>query len=175
MENFMNRRNILSLSVLSVVGFALLPNGAMAQQKTLKEQIIGSWALTSWEQTYTDGHKDKGFGDNPKGIQNFDLSGRFTIILLRPDIPRVASKDRVTPTPAEAMAIAKGVIAYYGTYTVNETEKSIDLKIESTSFTNQMDAPQKRTVTAISADEMKMQNPTSASGGKIEYVFKRVN
>ena len=35
----MNRRSILSLSVISAVGFALLPSSAVSQQKTLKEQI----------------------------------------------------------------------------------------------------------------------------------------
>jgi len=32
------------------------------------------------------------------------------------------------------MAIAKGAITYYGTYTVNEAEKSISLIIEGTNF-----------------------------------------
>jgi hypothetical protein len=87
----------------------------------------------------------------------------------------VASNDRVKPTPEEAMAIAKGAIAYYGTYTVNEADKSLTLNLEATTYTNQMGmASQKRIITAISADELKYQNPTSTSGGQIQVALKRV-
>jgi hypothetical protein len=170
----MNRRNILSLSVISAVGLALLPGSAIAQQKTLKEQIVGSWSLASWELTYPDGRKDQAFGANPKGINTFEPGGRFTLIFLRPDLPKLASNDRVKPTPEEALAVAKGVIAYYGTYTVNEAEKSISLNLEGTSYSNQIGLAQKRIVTTISADELKYRNPASTTGGQIEVAFKRI-
>ena len=170
----MNRRSILSLSAISAVGFALLPGSAVAQQKTLKELIIGTWSLVFWEQTYHDGRKDQAFGANPKGINTFDASGRFTSIFLRPDLPKLASNDRVKPTPEEAMAIAKGAIVYYGTYTVNEAEKSISLNIEGTNFPNQMGMAQNRIVTTISADELKYRNLASTSGAQIEHAFKRI-
>ena len=168
----MLRLGILSSS--AVLAISLMSGGAVAQQKTLKEQIVGTWSLTAWEQTYPDGHKDKAFGTSPKGINSFDSNGRFAVVYLRPDLPKVAANDRVKPSPAEAMAIAKGVIAYYGTYTVNEADKSIILNIEASSYTNQMGQPQKRIVTAIGADEMKYRNPTSTSGGQIEIALKRV-
>ena len=63
------------------------------------------------------------FGANPKGINTFDANGRFTVVFIRPDLPKVASNDRVRLTPEEAMAIAKGVIAYYGTYTVGDLKQ----------------------------------------------------
>jgi hypothetical protein len=170
----MNRRSILSLSAISAVGFALLPGSAVAQQKTLEELIIGTWSLVFWEQTYHDGRKDQAFGANPKGINAFDASGRFTSIFLRPDLPKLASNDRVKPTPEEAMAIAKGAIVYYGTYTVNEAEKSISLNIEGTNFPNQMGIAQNRIVTTISADELKYRNLASTSGSQIEHAFKRI-
>ena len=39
----MNRRSILSISAIAALGLALLPVSAVAQQKTLKEQLAGSW------------------------------------------------------------------------------------------------------------------------------------
>ena len=39
----MNRRNVLSLSVATALGLALLPGSAVAQQKSLKEQLVGTW------------------------------------------------------------------------------------------------------------------------------------
>ena len=66
------------------------------------------------------------------------------------------------------------MIAYYGTYTVNEADKSINLNLEGTSFSNQIGLPQKRIVTTISADELKIRNPASTTRGQIEQVYKRV-
>jgi hypothetical protein len=42
----MNRRNIFSLSAISALGLAMLPGSADAQQKTLKEQIVGTWSVS---------------------------------------------------------------------------------------------------------------------------------
>ena len=71
------------------------------------------------------------------------------------------------------MAITKGSIAYYGTYTVDEASKTLSLKINGTTLANQLGMEQKRTISAISADEMKYTNPTSIAGGKIEVAWKR--
>jgi hypothetical protein len=169
----MNRRRVL-LSVTAAMGIVLSSIGAGAQQKSLKDQLVGTWSLASWEQTYKDGTKDKAFGETPKGIHTFSPDGRFAVIFLRPDLPKIAANDRIKPTPEEATAIAKGVIAYYGTYTVSEADKSIDMNFEATSFTNQLaQQPQKRIVTAITADELKYRNPSSTSGGQIEITLKR--
>jgi len=91
------------------------------------------------------------------------ILGRFMLIFLRPDIPRVASNDRVKQTPQESQAISLGSIAYYGTYTVNEQEKSLDLKLDGTSYTNQLGQPQKRIVTLLNSDELHQ-------GGKVARV-----
>jgi hypothetical protein len=43
----MNRRSILTISAVMAFGLGLLPGGAFAQQKALKEQIVGTWSITS--------------------------------------------------------------------------------------------------------------------------------
>jgi hypothetical protein len=174
LEMIMNRPIAITLYTAAVFGLALLPGSAFSQQKSLKDQLVGTWSLTAWEQTYKGGNKDQAFGAKPKGVQTFEPNGRFTLVFLSPDLPKVASNDRVKPSPDEAMAIAKGAIAYYGTYTVDEGSKTVTLDLEGTTFSNQIGVPQKRVVTAISADELKYQNPTSASGGVIEVAFKRL-
>ena len=49
------------------------------------------------------------------------------------------------------------------------------MKMESSTFANQMEADQRRTVTAISASEFKMENTGALAGGGIRYAFKRAN
>jgi hypothetical protein len=49
----------------------------------------------------------------------------------------------------------------------------LSLKISGTTLANQLGTEQKRTISAISADEMKYTNPISIAGGKIEVALKR--
>ena len=73
----MNRRSILSLSAIMALGLALLPGSAVGQQKSLKDQLVGTWTVVSWEQTNKDGSKFERFGTNPKGVNVFDADSRF--------------------------------------------------------------------------------------------------
>jgi hypothetical protein len=97
----MNRRNILGLSVITALGVTLLPGSALAQQKLLKEQLVGTWTVASWEQANKDGTKFQRFGANPKGINVFDANGRFFVMFARPDLPKIASRDPMKTTPEE--------------------------------------------------------------------------
>jgi hypothetical protein len=171
----MNRRTILTLSAITALGLAMLPGNAVAQTKSLKDQLVGTWTAVSWEQDVPNGPKLQRFGANPKGVTVFDANGRVFSMYARPDLPKIASKDPSTPTPEEAKAIVIGSIGYFGTYTVDEATKVITLKLEASSFPNQVGTDQKRTVTSISTTELKLQNTAVISGGQISYVFKRAN
>jgi hypothetical protein len=166
--------DILRLSVIAAFGLALLPSNAVSQQTSLKNQLVGTWTVVSWEQTRKDGSKFERFGTNPKGVNVFDANGRFVVMFARPDLPKIASNNPSTPTPEEAKAIVGGAIGYFGTYTVDEATKTITLHIEASSFPNQLGSEQKRTITALTADELKYSNPVAVSGGKIDVAMKRV-
>jgi hypothetical protein len=43
----MNRRNILSLSAIAALGLSALPGNAVAQTKSLKEQLTGTWIVVT--------------------------------------------------------------------------------------------------------------------------------
>jgi Lipocalin-like domain len=152
---------------------SLLSGGASAQTKTLKEQLLGEWDITTWVQTYPNGHKLQAFGPHPKGVVTFDADGHFSNINVDPDLPKIASTDRFRPTSDEAMAVAKGTLAYYGTYTVDEPSKTIIFNIEASSFANQVGIPAKRIVTKIDDMTLSYRNPAAVSGGIIETSYKR--
>ncbi len=130
----MKQRSVLNLSAITVLGLALMSASAAAQQKSLKDQLVGTWTAVSWEQTYKDGKKSQRFGTNPKGVNVFDANGRFYIALVRPDLSKVASNNPETATPEEAKAIVAGSISYYGTYTVNEADKTLTLHVDASSI-----------------------------------------
>ena len=169
----MNKRAPFGLLIAMALGLTLVPGGAMAQQKSLKDQIVGTWTLVSWVQTLKDGSKNYRFGNNPKGVNTFSADGHFTLIIMRAELPKISAGNPEKPTPAEAEAITVGSIAYFGTYTVDEAAKTVSLKLDGTTLVNQLGVEQKRVVTSISADEMKYANPVSVLGGNIEVAWKR--
>jgi Lipocalin-like domain len=171
----MNRQHFLSVSAVAALGLALLPSSAVGQQKSLKDQLVGTWTLVSWEQTNADGSKLQRFGANPKGVNVFDANGRVFVMFARPDLPKIASGNPSTPTPEEGKAIVGGAIGYFGTYTVNEADKSVAFRLEASSFPNLLLADQKRTIVSVTADELKYSNPVPITGGQINYVFRRAN
>ena len=92
--------------MIAVSAFALasFSGSAVSQQKSLKDQIVGTWTLVSWEQTLKDGSKNHRFGSSPKGVNTYDANGNFTLIIMRPDLPKIASGDPEKLTPEEGQA-----------------------------------------------------------------------
>src|ERR1700728_3693251 len=62
----MNRRSILNISAMTLLALALVPSSAVAQQETLKQQLIGTWTVVSYEATAANGTKRQIV--NPKGF-----------------------------------------------------------------------------------------------------------
>jgi hypothetical protein len=71
----MDRHNVLSLSAIIALGLALLPTSAVSQQKSLKEQLVGTWTFVSAIDVHKDGTRTDRWGPNPKGILMFDGNG----------------------------------------------------------------------------------------------------
>ena len=58
----MYRRSLVSISAMTVLGLAFFSSTAIAQQKSLKEQLVGTWMLVSAEYTASSGTKRQPFG-----------------------------------------------------------------------------------------------------------------
>jgi hypothetical protein len=84
----MNRRVIISLSAIAAFGFALLPGNALSQQKSLKEQLVGTWTLVSFDGIGADGARKAVFSAQPKGNLMVDANGHYAMVLVNPDRPK---------------------------------------------------------------------------------------
>jgi hypothetical protein len=181
----MNRRATLTMATTSLMFLAvgLSASASLAQQRSLKEKLIGTWTLVSSDQVRPDGSKVQQFGADPQGINVFDPNGNFFIMVANPDSLMVASTDnlklisnnRSITNSEEFGGLIAESIAYYGTYVVNESEKVVTLHLDASTFPNQVGTDQQRTVTSIRADELmlKYSNPAAMSGVQVHQVWER--
>jgi hypothetical protein len=168
----MNLRHFLGPLVTAALVLALMSNGAVGQQKSIKDQLVGSWYLVTNQQTLPDGTKRSIYGTNPKGINIFTPDGRFVVLFTRGDLPKIAGTDRAKATADEAKAIVAGSIGYFGTYTVDETAKIITYRTEGTTLANQS-VEQKRIITVLTAKELSYRNPAATTGAQVDVVLRR--
>src|SRR5258708_32369839 len=89
-EDTMNRFGFSILSTL--VTLALMPIGAVAQQKSFKEQLVGTWSLVEAADVTADGTKTNPWGANPKVPCLFDASAHSTQMPIRSDLPKCANR-----------------------------------------------------------------------------------
>jgi len=170
----MNRRTPLAMSTTALLCLAvsLSSSASLAQQKSLKDQLVGTWTLVSSDQVRPDGSKLKQFGANPNGINVFDSNGRFFLMMASADNSRIASNDR-SMTQSEEDSLIVESIAYYGTYTLNEEVNVISLHLDASTFPNQVGTDQKRSITSLTANELKYSSPAAKSGDQVHQVWKR--
>ena len=169
----MNWLRVLSVSTVMAVSVALLPVSTVAQQKTLRDQLVGVWTLVSIDNVLPDGKKQQLWGANPKGILILDGSGRYAQTQMRSDIPKFKSGNRFKVTPEENSLAMQGSLANFGTWSVNEAEKTLVLHREGSLLPNDAGTDSKRVIVSLTPDELKATNPGPATGGRNEIVYRR--
>jgi Lipocalin-like domain len=165
----MNRRSIFTLSAIAALMLAALPS-SVAQQGSLRQQLVGNWTLVSYDQTAANGSKTQPFGVNPKGILMFDASGRYAVMLRRAD--RSKFKDTVQPTTEERAAAHASFGANYGTWSVSEPDKTRTLRIDGALNPNNEGIETKTTV-SLSGDEMKNSGAQNVYGVRLDLTWRR--
>jgi len=126
-----------------------------AKADGLKDQLVGVWALASCNSAVP------WCGVNPNGIQILDASGHYTILHIargRPNNGR-ADRPRDTISAEEYKAIAMGVQANFGTWSIDEATKTMTWHIEGSLFPGAEGADFKSTI-SLSGDELKLGNTT---------------
>jgi hypothetical protein len=147
----MNRRSVLCVSAMMVLGVALLSASAAGQQNSLKDQIIGTWLFVSVYDQYEDGKKVHTFGTNPKGQWIFGNDGRFSEILVGEPRPDLKTKDPRLPNAF--------IVAWYGTYSVNEADKAVTWRAEGGGYSPRIGSESKLLITTITGDTLNYVGP----------------
>lgn len=162
-------------AALIMLALLLVPltGDAVAQQKLLKEQLVGTWTLVSVVNIRPDGTKFDPFSGKARGVLMSDSTGHFSWQIIRSDIPKLASNNRLEGTADEFKAVAQGITSYFGTYSLDDSGKTLTQHVESSSFPNFNGADRKWSI-ALSGDELTLASQVAASGGSNELKWKRV-
>jgi hypothetical protein len=156
----MNKKLIGLVATSAILGISV---GHADQQAGLRQKVIGVWSLVSQAVEKPDGSRVERFGADPKGIAFFDESGRFAMILVRSDLPKIASNNAMTATDAENKAIIQGSTAFFGSWSVDEATGTMLNRVDGATYPNWDGTDQKRTV-SMSGDEMKVCVPSQIGG-----------
>jgi len=167
----MRPRRYFAPAIITVLALGWLSGHTIAEQKSIKEQLVGTWSFVSSNAKLTDGRSL--WGEHAKGLFIITQSGHFSWQVFRSDRPRFASHKRLEATPAELKANNQGMLAYFGTYSVNEADSVVTFFTQASTFPNSEGEVIERIITRLTADELVYTNPANTSGQRVEAVWKR--
>ena len=163
---------VLALVAIYLLAAPLASGQGGNPRKATSAGLVGTWTLVS-ETAHQGDKTTQPLGPNPLGMMMFDRGGRFIMFIARPGIPKFEAGKRDAGTAEENKAVLAGVLAFFGTYSVNEADQVLILRPEASTFPNWNGADQKRFL-KFAGDHQIWTNRTPAIGAEVvEVVWKR--
>jgi hypothetical protein len=121
----LNRRDVLLVSAALVSSLAV-PIRATAQTKSVNDKLLGVWSLTAIFDETADGVQHESWGSAVEGLAIYTPGGQFSAQLAAVNRDKAASKD-----PRQPVGLS---LAYFGTYSVDESAMTLALHITRCTF-----------------------------------------
>jgi hypothetical protein len=178
MKNFDRRavaihleKGIFALAILIFSGVLspVLPQSS----RSLRARLVGTWRFVSASQRMADGtvRPDPQTGPKGKGYIIYTETGQMCAMIANPDRPQW--KSEAAPQEDELRSALAGLVAYCGTYEVNETEKYVVHHIELDRVPNRAGTDRKRYV-SLSGNRLILRPADLPEGMQAwEVVWKR--
>ena len=99
-------------------------------------RFTGAWRLLSCETRDSSGLVQFPFGERPGGQLLYDGAGNMSAQLGRTNRARFAAKEPALGTDAEVRDAFDGYLAYFGTYAVDESTRTVTHHVVGASFPN---------------------------------------
>jgi len=137
----------------------------------LRAKLLGSWRFLSGEWLDETGPVESGLGTNPLGLLTYDDSGAVSVQLMRPNQACFASDDWRFATDEEKTAALSAYFCYFGTFVVNEAERTVTHHIAGSWFPNLVGTDQVR---SFELDGNTLSLRADGSSGRITIVWERL-
>jgi lipocalin-like protein len=141
----------------------LVPSSVYGQ--SLREQLQGTWTLVSWTRVVGTVEEPGLLGQDPFGQIMFAPDGRMCFNAMRRDRSPFGGRDFQAGTPEEKAAAYDSYIGLCGRYEVNESERSVALRLDVSLYPNWAGTTQKR-FAEITGSRLRITTPPILSGGK---------
>jgi hypothetical protein len=166
----MTRWSILSLAPVAALGLALLPTNLNSQPGTLKDQLVGTWTIVSFESIAPNGTKRE--ITNPKGFLIFDSGGRYAQVIARAARPKF--KSPAEPSVEELAAATEDFFAANaGTWRVSEAEKLLIQEFQA-ALRPDNEGTLFRSGISLSDDELRLTSVRPLpTGARIDVLYRR--
>jgi Lipocalin-like domain len=166
----MNPHSSFVFHAIAAIALALLPGNVSAQQRTLAQQLVGTWTIVSYQGTAPDGARRE--ITNPKGLLIFDAAGRYAQVIARDDRPKFKSPSQ--PTVEELAAATEDFFAANaGTWTVSEAEKLLIQTFEA-ALRPDNEGTTFRSGITLSGDELRLTSVRPLpTGARIDVMYRR--
>ncbi|HMK67539.1 MAG TPA: lipocalin-like domain-containing protein [Stellaceae bacterium] len=163
---------VVAMLAVFCVAFSAAEAATVQKAKLDKTKLVGSWTLVSISNTSPDGNTRQTFGQGD-GIMIFGANGTFVQVVARGDLPKIASNNRTTATADENKAVVLGSLSLFGTYKLDPKTGALTLHVLRSSYPNWNNGDQMRTITSLTAGEMKWDVIAPSVGGSSAAVWKR--
>jgi len=120
-------RKVAVVVVAIVASLTLSMSAALAQQKSLRDRIVGTWKLVSVDSVRPNGQTlNFWMGLHPTGLIIYQPNGYMAVQIMHdPRAMFAKTPPTSTPTYDELKNAFFGYYAYWGTYTINEADSSV--------------------------------------------------
>lgn len=108
------------------------------------EQLVGTWQLVSAQYRRANGEVIEIYGEKPMGMLMYDSNRYMAVQIMRRHRPNFAAADRLGGTPEQVQAAFRGYLAYFGRYTVDETQRTVTHHIQGALLPNWVGVDQVR-------------------------------
>jgi hypothetical protein len=169
MEILMQRHLTAVLASATLWALTLLPFQSAFAQTTAS--LVGTWKLISLT-VLKSGSPVEILGLHPEGQLVLGNDGRYTLVAVRSDLPKLASGDRLSASADENRQIVQGSVAHFGTYVVDPATHTIEFHIRKGTFPNWDDEVQARPF-VLEGDRLTYMTPGSFGYGASTAVWER--
>jgi Lipocalin-like domain len=109
-----------------------LPMSAAFAEQSLKDKVVGTWKIISWESQRPSGQiANIWMGLHPTGLIIYQPNGYVSVQVMADPRPTFAQNPATSPPPYDEFRNAYfGYYAYWGTYTINDAGNGVVHNVE---------------------------------------------
>ena len=131
----------------------------------VKDAFAGVWNLVTAEFRWSNGEVADLYGPDAAGMLIYGQQGLMSVQIMRPGRPAFVSGDSRRSTPEEIKAAFEDYLAYFGTYSVDETKHTVTHHMRGSLFPNWVGQDLIRFF-ELAGDRLTLRTPPMASAGR---------